>query len=134
MSRTQMRKFSSVPGRRRSDAVNFHTSSPHRVAGTILTVAALFVAAFSAKLLAGESSADWVDVTNNVGGEKWGGYGVHYMAAVPGSNVVIAGVSERGLWATADEGATWKKLGGDEIRNRPDRIVFDPKDSSVFWV
>ncbi len=81
-----------------------------------------------------EPIGDWANVTNNVGGETWGAYGVHYMAAVPGSNVVIAGVSERGLWASSDEGATWRKLGGDEIRNRPDRIVFDPKDPKTFWV
>lgn len=94
----------------------------------------LFVLASSPAVRAADSAAAWIDVTHNVGGEKWGAYGVHYMAAVPGSKVVIAGVSERGLWATADDGASWKKLGGDEIRNRPDRIVFDPKNPAVFWV
>jgi photosystem II stability/assembly factor-like uncharacterized protein len=77
--------------------------------------------------------AGWANVTNNVGGEKWGAYGVTYMAAVPGSGAVIAGVSERGLWKTSDDGATWTKLGGDEIRNRPGSIVFDPKDPAIFW-
>lgn len=76
----------------------------------------------------------WVNVTNNVGGEKWGAYGVTYMKAIPGSNAVIAGVSECGLWITTDGGATWKKLGGDEIKSRPGRIVFDPQDTDVFWV
>ncbi len=90
--------------------------------------------AVAASFAANARAADWVDVTNNVGGETWGAYGIHYMAAVPGMNVVIAGVSERGLWATADEGATWKKMGGDEIKNRPDRIVFDPKNPKIFWV
>jgi photosystem II stability/assembly factor-like uncharacterized protein len=90
--------------------------------------------AISSPLRAMEPRGDWIDVTNNVGGSTWGAYGVHYMAAVPGANVVIAGVSERGLWASADDGATWTKLGGDEIRNRPDRIVFDPGDSRIFWV
>ena len=75
-----------------------------------------------------------MNVTNNVGGEKWGAYGVTYMQAVPGSNEVIAGVSERGLWATGDKGNTWRKLGGDEMKFRPGRIVFDPKNTSVFWV
>lgn len=77
---------------------------------------------------------EWVDVTNNVGGETWGAYGVTYMKAVPGSAAVIAGVSERGLWITKDQGATWQKLGGTEIKNRPGRIVFDPKNPAVFWV
>lgn len=79
-------------------------------------------------------AAEWVDVTNNVGGEKWGAYGVTYMKAVPGSEAVIAGVSECGLWITHDGGASWKKLGGAEIKSRPGCIVFDPKDPSIFWV
>ena len=56
------------------------------------------------------------------------------MKAVPNSDMVIAGVSEVGLWATVDGGATWKKLGGSEIRSRPDRIVFDPKNPQIFYV
>ena len=43
-------------------------------------------------------------------------------------------MSDRGLWLTKDEGATWQKLGGDEIKNRPGKIVFDPQNSDVFWV
>lgn len=80
------------------------------------------------------AAADWVNVTGNVGGSTWGAYGVTYMQAVPGTSEVIAGVSERGLWITADEGNTWRKLGGDEMKFRPGRIVFDPKNTSVFWV
>lgn len=76
----------------------------------------------------------WINVTNNVGGAKWGAYGVTYMKAVPGRDAVIAGVSECGLWATSDGGTTWTKLGGDEIKNRPGRIVFDPRNPDVFWV
>ena len=75
-----------------------------------------------------------MNVTSNVGGEKWGAYGVTYMQAVPGRNEVIAGVSERGLWASGDRGKTWRKLGGHDMTFRPGRIVFDPKDTSVFWV
>ncbi|HKD35372.1 MAG TPA: hypothetical protein VKB78_01185 [Pirellulales bacterium] len=94
----------------------------------------LLACAISSSLVAMEPSGDWIDVTNNVGGPTWGAYGVHYMAAVPGSGAVIAGVSERGLWESANNGAKWTKVGGDEIRNRPDCIVFDPKDSKIFWV
>jgi len=78
--------------------------------------------------------AGWVNVTDNVGGETWGAYGVTYMKAVPGSNEVIAGVSERGLWVSGDNGTTWRKMGGNEIKFRPGRIVFDPQDTSIFWV
>jgi photosystem II stability/assembly factor-like uncharacterized protein len=79
----------------------------------------------------------WLNVTNNVGGEKWGYAGVCTMAAVPGRDEVIAGVSEAGLWSSTNGGATWKKLGADDkvqIKNRPYQIVFDPKDASIFWV
>lgn len=79
------------------------------------------------------AATEWVNVTNNVGGESWGAYGVTYMKAVPQSADIIAGVSERGLWISSDSGATWRKLGGDEIKNRPGRIVFDPRDKNTFW-
>jgi hypothetical protein len=78
----------------------------------------------------------WVNVTSNVGGETWGYAGVCTIACVPGADRVIAGVSERGLWASADGGATWTPLGADDrvkITNRPSRIIFDPKDADTFW-
>jgi photosystem II stability/assembly factor-like uncharacterized protein len=77
---------------------------------------------------------DWLNVTNNVGGQTWGAYGVTYMKAVPGSNMVIAGVSERGLWASDNGGGSWRKLDGNEMKFRPGCIVFDPKDTSIAWV
>ena len=80
------------------------------------------------------AAGDWINVTNNVGGPKWGAYGVTYMKAVPGSAAVIAGVSECGLWKSADGGKSWKKLGGTEIKCRPGRIVFDPRNPDIFWV
>jgi hypothetical protein len=79
------------------------------------------------------AATGWVNVTNNVGGQSWGAYGVTYLKAVPQSGDIIAGVSECGLWISSDNGATWRKLGGDEIKNRPGRIVFDPKDKNRFW-
>ncbi len=78
----------------------------------------------------------WVNVTTNVGGDKWGFAGITTMAAVPDSEFVIAGVSERGLWASADGGKTWKPLGEKDavpIRNRPYQIIFDPRDPKTFW-
>ena len=77
-----------------------------------------------------------MDVTNNVGSETWGAYGVCNVTAVPGKNAVIAGVSERGLWLSTDRGATWKHLGegdADQIDNRPGMILFDPKTTDTFW-
>jgi photosystem II stability/assembly factor-like uncharacterized protein len=76
----------------------------------------------------------WINATSDVGGATWGAYGVTYMKAVPQSDRVIAGVSERGLWVTSDRGATWTPLGNGEIKHRPGRIVFDPKNTDTFWV
>jgi photosystem II stability/assembly factor-like uncharacterized protein len=88
----------------------------------------------AALVAADGTGGGWVNVTNNVGGEKWGAYGVTYMTAVPGSAAVIAGVSECGLWVSSDNGASWSKMGGSEIKCRPGRIVFDPKNPETFWV
>jgi photosystem II stability/assembly factor-like uncharacterized protein len=99
---------------------------------SINRLSGLAVCLFASMTLAAEPA--WVNVTSNVGSETWGAYGVTYMKAVPGTDMVIAGVSERGLWVTSDNGASWRKLGGDEMKFRPGRIVFDPKDVSAFWV
>lgn len=86
---------------------------------------------------AGAADGAWENVTNNVGGDRWGYNGVCLLATVPGSDRVIAGVSEAGLWATDDGGKTWAKLGADDkvqIKSRTHQIVFDPKDAKTFWV
>jgi photosystem II stability/assembly factor-like uncharacterized protein len=83
-----------------------------------------------------QPAAMWVNVTQNVGGPQWGFAGVTTMAAVPGSDRIIAGVSEAGLWASDDRGKTWKKLGEQDkqqIKNRPYQILFDPADVNSFW-
>lgn len=89
--------------------------------------------------LVGASAAEsgWVNITAGLGGDTWGYAGVTLMAAVPGSTQVIAGVSERGLWASDDGGATWRHLGSgdaEQIKHRPHRILFDPQNPAIFWV
>ncbi len=49
------------------------------------------------------AAAEWTNVTNNVGGEKWGYAGVCLVAAIPDSPAMIAGVSEAGLWRSDDK-------------------------------
>ena len=98
-------------------------------------LASIFACALAlSTTLADDTPAAWIDVTNNVGGDKWGAYGVTYVKDVPNSDMVIAGVSEVGLWSSIDGGGTWKKMGGSEIRFRPGRIVFDPKSPRIFYV
>ena len=81
---------------------------------------------------------EWVNVTNNVGGEKWGVGGVTLLAAVPGKTEVIAGVSEVGLWYSSDGGANWGRLSRmkerDKWKGKPCQIVFDPQDVKTFWL
>jgi photosystem II stability/assembly factor-like uncharacterized protein len=79
----------------------------------------------------------WINVTNNVGGDRWGYAGVCTITCVPGRDEIIAGVSEAGLWSSTDGGGTWKKLGADDkvqIANRPYQIIFEPADPNTFWL
>ena len=79
----------------------------------------------------------WVDVTANLAGLPSECGNLCLLSVVPGQDKIIAGIARRGLWATADGGATWTPLGqgagSDAIINRPSRIVYDPTNSEVFW-
>lgn len=104
-----------------------------RLCAAMLLLAALAAHAEEKPVAA---SGAWVNVTANVGGDKWGYAGVTDMAAAAGGEQVIAGVSESGLWASTDAGKSWKKLGeksAPPIVNRPYQILFDPKNPRTFW-
>jgi photosystem II stability/assembly factor-like uncharacterized protein len=78
----------------------------------------------------------WMDITHNIGGDKWGYAGITALVAVPDSDRIIAGVSEQGLWTSGDGGESWTRLGAADkvqITNRPYQIIFDPKDPRHFW-
>ena len=111
--------------------------SPSRIstAGLIVLLSAA-CCPLRAQTTASTEPSRWTNVTRNLGGDKWGVGGVTTMAAVPESDIVIAGVSENGLWATVDDGKTWTKLGAKDavqISNHPYQIVFDPKNPRTFW-
>jgi photosystem II stability/assembly factor-like uncharacterized protein len=59
------------------------------------------------------------------------------MSAKPDEDMLIAGVSLKGLWATTDGGATWRALGSGAgsatIDNRISSIVYDPADPARYW-
>ncbi|MGA2864478.1 MAG: hypothetical protein ABSF95_08310 [Verrucomicrobiota bacterium] len=59
------------------------------------------------------------------------------LSVVPGKDEIIAGIAQKGLWATSDGGMNWTPLGqgggSDLIVNRPSWIVYDPANSDVFW-
>jgi photosystem II stability/assembly factor-like uncharacterized protein len=79
----------------------------------------------------------WSNVTSNLANmpSQCGSLGL--VSAVPGSNTVIAGVAQQGLWATTDGGASWKPLGvaqgSARITNRPYSISYDPASPARFY-
>lgn len=78
----------------------------------------------------------WTNVTTNVGGEKWGKGGIVLMTAVPGSQDIIAGVGDGGLWISYDGGAGWRQLGvvgKTQITGQASHVLFDPKEPKTFW-
>ena len=88
----------------------------------------------------GGSSANtgpWEDVTNNLTTIASGGLDISALEGQPGTERVIVGVGERGLFATDDGGGTWFALGqgsgSETIPNRPLGVIFDPDDSTIFW-
>src|SRR5579872_6689034 len=104
----------------------------------LLFVAAAAIAAvrlFAQGTVPGRLQAGrWLDVTGNLGGTHWGDGGVLSLVGVPGQNEIIAGVSERGLWASMQGGLAWTQLGVEgQITNRPTQIIVDPKDSKNIW-
>jgi hypothetical protein len=101
-----------------------------------MKIGAILVLGFG--LLAQEKPATggWKNVTAGVGGETWGYAGVTLLAAVPDRDEIIAGVSEQGLWSSADGGATWKS----SARRTASRSSTGPTDRvrseepRTFWV
>lgn len=82
-------------------------------------------------------SAQWKNVTSNLAGKASSCQEVGVVAVKPCSNEIIAGISNAGLWATDDNGASWHALGtgagSAKITNTPLSIVFDPAHTDVFW-
>jgi photosystem II stability/assembly factor-like uncharacterized protein len=81
--------------------------------------------------------SSWANVTSNLANmpSECGNLGL--VAAQPNSDMVIAGVAQKGLWATHDGGKTWSSLGtgagSDPITNRISSIVWDPDHAGTFW-
>jgi photosystem II stability/assembly factor-like uncharacterized protein len=55
----------------------------------------------------------------------------------PERDLVIAGVSNHGLWATSDGGSHWRVLGqgpdSDAVVHGTTALIFDPVDPQVYW-
>lgn len=79
---------------------------------------------------------EWEDGTGDLVGVDSGCGNVMYLTNKPGSDKMIAGIVQNGLWESSD-GKSWTKLGSGEgsaeIVNVVQSIVFDPENPDVFW-
>jgi hypothetical protein len=80
---------------------------------------------------------NWVNITANLAGMPSECGNASYHTAKPNSKTLIAGVAQRGLFASEDGGKSWQPLGtgagSAKITNRTSSIVFDPQNPQVFW-
>ena len=78
----------------------------------------------------------WVNVTGTLANMPSECGNLTMLSSVPGSDTVIAGVAQRGLWVNSG-GTTWSHLGAvaesDKITHRPSWITYDPLHAGVFW-
>jgi hypothetical protein len=78
----------------------------------------------------------WTNVTGNLANMPSECGNLTMLSSVPGSDEIIAGVAVKGLWQAKD-GSSWTNLGtGPDsavIKNRPNWIVYDPKNPQTFW-
>ena len=85
----------------------------------------------------GPPPAPWVVATGNLAGKSVAEPGVAYLAAKPDEDMLVAGVSDIGLWASEDGGENWDALGAAagslKITHFNTSIVFDPERPDVFW-
>jgi photosystem II stability/assembly factor-like uncharacterized protein len=79
----------------------------------------------------------WVNVTGDLYDQAPPGKELLLIDVNPGTGEVIAGVNSSGLWASAEGGDTWRKLGTGAgsvpINNGPTTLLFDPEDPKTFW-
>ena len=79
----------------------------------------------------------WRDATGSLVGIQTDFGNVCYVSAKPNEDMLIAGLSTVGLWASGDGAQTWEAIGtaegSAELANRTNTIIYDPDDSNVFW-
>ena len=83
-----------------------------------------------------QAAGTWVNGTGNLANMASECGNLTILSQVPGSDTIIAGVAQRGLWANSS-GSIWSPLGtgtgSATIDNRPSWITYDPDRSGVFW-
>ena len=80
---------------------------------------------------------EWVAAMPDLSEYEWECGPFSYLSVHPTEDTLIAGVNERGLWASRDQGDNWKRMGrgdgSDVIAHRTSALLFDPKDSDIFY-
>ena len=84
-----------------------------------------------------ESASPWCDATGDLFAGEGAGTGIWRMTAWPGPGLLVASLVKRGLWASADGGTTWKRLGPAGQRP-PDagqavQFLVDPQEPHRLW-
>ncbi len=80
---------------------------------------------------------DWLEVSGNLADVPSGFGNLTLASAKPDEDLIIAGLSEGGLWASKSGGLSWTQLGtgkgSSTFTNRPSAIVYDPVAPASFW-
>src|SRR2546429_410806 len=77
-------------------------------------------------------AAEWADVTNNVGGDKWGADGVDVDFGDPERKTLLLGLHEQSqsVQLSTDGGQSWKKIGDKlpaDSNHSSDPVLIDSK-------
>ena len=79
----------------------------------------------------------WINATANLANMPSECGNMTSVFAKPDEDMLVAGIAQKGLWASRDGGGSWQALGlssgSATITNRPSSIVFDPQVSTRWW-
>jgi len=82
-------------------------------------------------------SGQWVNATSNLASMTSECGNMSFLSARPDSDMLIAGIAQKGLWASANGATTWTALGQGSgsapITNRTSSVVYDPAHPGTFW-
>ena len=79
--------------------------------------------------------AEWVNITGTLAGMASECGNLGRVSSHPYRDQLIVGVALKGLFGSADGGATWQPLGagGATITNRISWLAYDPTSADIFW-
>jgi photosystem II stability/assembly factor-like uncharacterized protein len=81
--------------------------------------------------------SNWVNVSHELAGMASECGNLSFMSSHPAIDMLIAGVAQKGLWASTDGAASWHAIGtgagSAPITNRTSDFVYDPANKDAFW-